>query len=75
VKPSVEQIENLLALKRHECPEDGYWQDFCVNSISASASEWFHTVGSGTWGAVFQLGSMIWGHRGGPTERVWRMPR
>lgn len=28
MKPSVEQLENLLALKRHERPEDGYWQDF-----------------------------------------------
>jgi hypothetical protein len=28
VKPTVEQIENLLALKRHELPEEGYWQDF-----------------------------------------------
>jgi len=28
VKPSVEQIENLLALKRLERPEEGYWQDF-----------------------------------------------
>ena len=28
MKPSVEQIENLLALKRHERPEEGYWQDF-----------------------------------------------
>lgn len=28
VKPSVEQLENLLALRRGECPEEGYWQDF-----------------------------------------------
>lgn len=28
MKPTVEQIENLLALKRHELPEEGYWQDF-----------------------------------------------
>jgi len=28
VKPTVEQIGNLLALKRHERPEEGYWQDF-----------------------------------------------
>ena len=28
MKPSVEQIGNLLALKRDERPEEGYWQDF-----------------------------------------------
>jgi hypothetical protein len=28
VKPTVEQLENLLALKRQERPEEGYWQDF-----------------------------------------------
>ena len=28
MKPSVEQIGNLLALKRHEGPESGYWQNF-----------------------------------------------
>ncbi len=28
MKPSVEQLGNLLALKRHERPEEGYWQDF-----------------------------------------------
>lgn len=28
MKPTVEQIESLLALKRYERPEEGYWQDF-----------------------------------------------
>lgn len=28
MKPSIEQLENLLALRRDECPEEGYWQDF-----------------------------------------------
>lgn len=28
MKPSVKQLENLLALKRYERPEEGYWQDF-----------------------------------------------
>jgi len=28
VKPSVEQLENLLALRRDDRPEEGYWQDF-----------------------------------------------
>ncbi len=28
MKPSVHELENLLALKRDERPEEGYWQDF-----------------------------------------------
>jgi hypothetical protein len=28
VKPTIEQIGDLLALKRDERPEEGYWQDF-----------------------------------------------
>jgi hypothetical protein len=28
VKPSIEQLRNLLALRRDERPEEGYWQDF-----------------------------------------------
>ena len=28
MKPSIEQIGDLLALSRDERPEDGYWQDF-----------------------------------------------
>ncbi len=30
MKPSVEQIESLLALKRHERPGEGYFEDFLV---------------------------------------------
>jgi hypothetical protein len=62
VKPSVEQLENLLALKRHELPEDGYWQDFLrefhhrqrQQAVAASGlsgmftrvSAWFSDLGS-----------------------------
>lgn len=28
MKPTVEQLGDLLALKRDERPEEGYWQDF-----------------------------------------------
>ncbi len=28
MKPTIEQIGDLLALKRNERPEEGYWQDF-----------------------------------------------
>lgn len=28
MKPTVEQVETLLSLKRHERPEEGYWQGF-----------------------------------------------
>lgn len=28
MKPSLEQLGNLLALRRDERPEEGYWQDF-----------------------------------------------
>ncbi len=28
MKPTVEQLENLLDLRREERPEEGYWEDF-----------------------------------------------
>jgi hypothetical protein len=65
VKPSVEQIGNLLALKRDERPEEGYWQDFLCEfhqsqreqavkqsglmSFVGRASEWFSDLGPAKW--------------------------
>jgi hypothetical protein len=65
VKPSVEQIENLLALKRHEGPEEGYWQDFLcefhqrqreqavmksgLTEFFGRASAWFSDLGPSKW--------------------------
>jgi hypothetical protein len=65
VKPSVEQIENLLALKRHERPEEGYWQDFLcefhqrqreqavlksgLSDFFSRISAWFADLGPSKW--------------------------
>ena len=64
MKPSVEQLGNLLALKRHEGPEEGYWPDFlrefhqhqreqAVKKLDQGllrrASEWFSSLGSTKW--------------------------
>ena len=65
MKPSVEQIGNLLALKRDERPEEGYWQDFLCEfhhnqrqqavkhsglmSFAGRASEWFSDLGPSKW--------------------------
>lgn len=65
VKPSVEQIGNLLALKRHERPEEGYWQDFLCEfhhnqrqqvvktsgllSLGGRVSAWFSDLGPAKW--------------------------
>jgi hypothetical protein len=65
VKPSVEQIENLLALKRHERPEEGYWQDFLcefhqrqreqaakksgIADFVGRISAWFADLGPSKW--------------------------
>ena len=65
MKPSVEQIGNLLALKRDERPEEGYWQDFLCEfhqsqreqavrqsglmSFVGRASEWFTDLGPSKW--------------------------
>lgn len=65
MKPTVEQLENLLALKRYERPEDGYWQDFLcefhqgqrersvkksgLTCIQSKISAWFSEMGSSKW--------------------------
>jgi len=65
VKPSVEQIGNLLALKRDERPEEGYWQDFLCEfhqkqreravkksglmNFLGRVSEWFSDLGPSKW--------------------------
>ena len=65
MKPSVEQIGNLLALKRHERPEDGYWQDFLCEfhqaqreqavrksglmNFAGRVSDWFSDLGPSKW--------------------------
>lgn len=65
MKPSIEQIGNLLALKRDERPEEGYWGDFLCefhqrqrvkvvekSGFSAMAglfSEWLSNLGPSKW--------------------------
>ena len=65
MKPTIEQIGDLLALKRNERPEEGYWQDFLcefhhnqrqqaaskfgVTNMMARLSEWFSEMGPSKW--------------------------
>lgn len=65
MKPTVEQIGNLLALKRDERPEEGYWQDFLcefhqgqreravmksgLKGFLERTSAWFSDVGPSKW--------------------------
>lgn len=70
MKPSVEQIENLLALKRHERPEEGYWQEFLCEFhqrqreqavMKSGLSEFFGRVS--TW--ISDLGPSKWAYGAG----------
>jgi len=63
VKPTVEQVETLLALKRHELPGEEYWQDFLcefhhrqrvsarvgVSSLVGNISQWFSDLRASRW--------------------------
>ena len=65
MKPSVEEIGSLLALKRHERPEEGYFDDFLrefhqrrreEEALKAGpagwirwASAWFSNLGGSKW--------------------------
>lgn len=65
MKPSIEQIGDLLALKRNLRPEEGYWQDFICEfhhnqrkqaamksglpSAFTRLSEWFSEMGPSKW--------------------------
>lgn len=65
MNPSLEQLETLLALKRDERPQDGYWRDFVVDfhqrqrtqtvgrtglkGVMAKAGDWFGQFGAARW--------------------------
>ena len=65
MKPTVQQLENLLALKRHERPGDEYWQGFLcefhqrqreqsvarsrIMSLSDRFSNWLGSMGPSKW--------------------------
>ncbi len=65
MKPTIEQIGDLLALKRNERPEEGYWQDFLCDfhrnqreqavkksglaSFAGRAASWFSDLGPSKW--------------------------
>jgi hypothetical protein len=65
VKPTIEQIGDLLALKRDERPEEGYWQDFlcefhqnqreqavkksALSHFFGNVTGWFSDMGPSKW--------------------------
>jgi hypothetical protein len=70
VKPTVEEIGTLLALKRHERPEDGYFDDFLREFHQRRREEEVRQQGLAGWwrkaSAWFSdLGASKWAYGGG----------
>ncbi len=65
MKPTVEQLENLLALRRDDRPEEGYWQGFLcdfhrrqreeaarksgIAGLMSRVGSWFSELGPAKW--------------------------
>jgi hypothetical protein len=65
VKPTLEQLENLMALRREERPDEGYWKDFLcefhqrqreeaarkpgIVLLFDRAKDWFGNLGPAKW--------------------------
>jgi hypothetical protein len=64
VKPSVAQLENLLALKRHERPGEEYWQGFLSEFHQRQQEE--VELGTGPMTVFGQLSA--WFAEWGPTK-------
>ncbi|HEY1123140.1 MAG TPA: hypothetical protein VGE67_16120 [Haloferula sp.] len=70
MKPTVEEIGSLLALKRHERPEDGYFDDFLREFHQRRRAEEAQQRGLAGWwrkaSAWFSdLGGSKWAYAGG----------
>jgi hypothetical protein len=70
VKPNIEEIGSLLALKRHERPEEGYFDDFLREFHQRRRAEESMKRGPAGWWKqasewVSNLGASKWAYGGG----------
>lgn len=70
MKPTVEEIGSLLALKRHERPEEGYFDDFLREFHQRRRAEEASRKGLAGWWKqasewVSQMGASKWAYGGG----------
>jgi hypothetical protein len=70
VKPTVEEIGSLLALKRHERPEEGYFDDFLREFHQRRRAEELTKRGPAGWWKqasdwISNLGASKWAYGGG----------